>query len=228
MLANSWSESESRFDPRAKLFLAVAFAALLLLTQTPALLALEFAVLGLVVVRLGLGRAWLGFLRVLIPMAIFFVVVMLYSFDVATTVSGALRLAAMTTAFFVFFQTTAPEDLANALVKSGVPYAFAFILTTAMQFIPVLTRKMQDIMDAQRARGIRLEADWASIRNYPALFSPLLIQSFTLADQLAEAMEARGFGAPRRTFAREWALGPRDHALIVIGILLIIMGWWLR
>jgi energy-coupling factor transport system permease protein len=177
---------------------------------------------------LGLARVWLNLLRVLVPMGLFFVVVMLYSFDVAAALGGILRLAAMTTGFFVFFQTTAPEDLANALVKMGLPYVFAFILTTSMQFVPVLSRKMQDIMDAQRARGLRLERDVASLRNYPALFAPLLIESFTLADQLAEAMEARGFGAPRRSFGRPYAFHAQDYAMLVIGFFLLVLGWSLR
>lgn len=225
---NQQLRGKTRLDPRAALFVTVAFAILLLLTPSTAGLALEFGLAGLLVVRLGLARLWLNLLRALLPMLVFFVVVMLFSFDLAEAIGGMLRLVAITTAFFVFFQTIAPEDLANALVKMGVPYIFAFILTTAMQFVPVLSRKMQDIMDAQRARGIRLERDWASLRNYPALFAPLLIESFTLADQLAEAMEARGFGSPRRTFAREFALRAPDYAIIVVGILLLLIGWWLR
>lgn len=228
MTALDWTENPPRLDPRATLFLAVASAVLLLLTQSPVALAVECGAAVLVVLRAGLARAWLGMLRALIPMAVFFVVVMLYSFDPATAAAGALRLAGITTVFFVFFRTTAPEDLADALVKAGVPYVFAFILTTAMQYVPVLARKMGEIMDAQRARGIRLERDRGSLRNYPALFAPLLIQSFTLGDQLAEAMEARGFGAPRRTFARDFSLAAPDYAVMLLGVLLMAAGWWLR
>ncbi len=225
---NQRTEGKARLDPRATLFLTIAFAILLLLTQSTAALALEFGLVGLLAIALGLARLWLNLLRALIPMVLFFVVVMLFSFDHATALGGILRLIAITTAFFVFFQTIAPEDLANALVKMGIPYIFAFILTTSMQFVPVLSRKMQDIMDAQRARGIRLERDWTSLRNYSALFAPLLIESFTLADQLAEAMEARGFGTPRRTFAHEYALRAPDYAVVLVGVLLILLGWSLR
>ncbi len=228
MTVSSWTKNVARLDPRATLFLTVAFAALILFTRSPFWLAFECMAVVLMVLRAGLARAWASMLRTLVPMAVFFIVVMFYSFDPATAIAGALRLAGMTTAVFVFFRTTAPEDLADALVKAGVPYVFAFILTTAMQYVPVLARKMTDIMDAQRARGIRLERDWASIRNYSALFAPLLVQSFTLGDQLAEAMEARGFGAPRRTFARNFSFGARDYALLLLGAFLIALGWWLR
>lgn len=215
-------------DPRTKLFLVFAYAVVLMFTAYPAAVCIESLIVALLVVVLNLVRAWLKMLRVLLPMAAFFVVVMLLSLDLTAALAGALRLVAMTSAFFVFFQTTAPEDLANALIKMGVPYAFAFILTTAMQFVPVLSRQIQEVMDAQRARGIRLERDLSSMRNYPALFTPLLIQSFTLADHLAEAMEARGFGTGRRTFVRDYSLRGVDFIALLLALLFVLMAWQVK
>ncbi len=216
------------FDPRTKLIVAIAFAAILVLTSNLAALVAGAAVPALLTIALRRTRAWLELMRVLLPMTAFFVILMLFSFDLETVAGTALRLVAMTSAFFVFFQTTPPEDLANALVKSRVPYAFAFILTTAMQFVPVLARQMQNVMDAQRARGIRLERDLASLHNYPALFAPFLIQSFTLADQLAEAMEARGFGAPHRTFAADYAMRVQDYVVILAALASVLLAWQVR
>ncbi len=215
-------------DPRAKLALALAFTVGLMLTSNLGVIIAATICVAVLVVATGHTRAWLSILGGLVPMTLFVFIVMWLSFDVSSARGAALRLAAIATAFFLFFQSTAPEDLANTLVKMGAPYVFAFILTTAMQFVPVLARQMQDVMDAQRARGIRLEYDLASLRNYPALFAPLLIQSFTLADHLAEAMESRGFGAPRRTFQREYSLQLLDYAVIALAAALIIVAWQLR
>ncbi len=216
------------FDPRTKLVIAIAFAFIMVLTSNLAALTAGVLAPALVAIALGRTRAWLDLVRVLLPMTAFFVVLMLFSFDVVTVAGTALRLVAMASGFFVFFQSTLPEDLANALVKMHVPYAFAFILTTAMQFVPVLARQMQNVMDAQRARGIRLERDLASVRNYPALFAPFLIQSFRLADQLAEAMEARGFGSPRRTFAADYTLRGRDYVAILAALGCVLLAWYVR
>jgi energy-coupling factor transport system permease protein len=211
-------------DPRAKLLLAGAFAVLLIFTTNVVGLALEFTAVAATVLAARLGRAWLRTWQVLLPMTAFFVVVTLFSFDPVTALATLLRLFALATAFFLFFQSTAPEDLANSLVKMGVPYAFAFILSASLQFVPVLSRRAREIVDAQRPRGIRLEHDFASVPNYPALFSPLLIQSFTMADRLAEAMEARGFGAPHRTFERDYALAPVDYVLILLALALVALA----
>ncbi|MCX7837912.1 MAG: energy-coupling factor transporter transmembrane protein EcfT [Anaerolineae bacterium] len=216
------------FDPRSKLVLALAWSTLVMLaTRWEILGIISIVTLGTVVV-LDHTSAWLKTMRALVPMTLFLVAVMLWAFDANTALMSALRLLLLTTTFFLFFRTTAPEDMANALVASGAPYALAFIITTAMQFVPVLARKMSEVRDAQRARGIPLENNVASLRYYPALIVPLLIQTFLLAEQLAEAMEARGFGAPRRTFARAYVLQRHDWGLILVSFLLILVGWWLR
>ena len=59
-----------------------------------------------------------------------------------------------------------------------------------------------------------MEPGWSALRHYPAFFLPLLLQSFQLAEELAEAMEARGFGRPGRTFLSEYRLGPADWVVL--------------
>jgi energy-coupling factor transport system permease protein len=215
-------------DPRTKLILALAYAAILILTQAlPALLA-ELALLAALIVLLGLGQAWLPALRLVLAMTAIVFAISLLAFDLATALTTSVRLVALVTAFFLFFQTTLPEDLGNGLVKMGVPYVFTFILTGAMQFVPVMARKIQDIVDAQRARGIPLGWDLAGWRHIPALLTPLLIQSLKLSDELAEAMESRGFGRPGRTFMREYQVKPWEYGLIAGAIGIVAIVWWLR
>jgi energy-coupling factor transport system permease protein len=55
-----------------------------------------------------------------------------------------------------------------------------------------------------------MKPGWAAVRHYPAFLAPLLIQAFQLAEELAEVMEARGFGRSGRTFSRSYKLKPRD------------------
>ncbi len=130
-------------DPRTRLVIAAAFAILAMLTNRLDWLAVELASLTAVIVALGFGRAWLRWMRLLAVAGGVVVVVSLLAFDLVTALSTALRLVAVASAFFWFFQVTAPEDLGDALVHSGVPYAFAFILTASIQFVPVVARSWQ-------------------------------------------------------------------------------------
>jgi len=130
--------------------------------------------------------------------------------------------------FFLLFKTTPPEDLSNGLVKWGMPYSFAFVLTVSMQFVQVLARRAANIRDAQRARGIPLEGGLATLSHLPAIVGPLLVQAFKLADELAEAMEARGFGAGGRRFRREPRFRTGDWVLAAVGVAFFGIIVWFR
>jgi len=190
----------SPLDPRSKLLAAVSTAVILMFFHSWPPLTASFAVLMILVLLLSLFRPWLAFLKGLGFAVVSFFVIAFLAFDLVTALVAALRLLTIGMVFFLFFQITPPESLSNALIKMGVPYPFAFVLSASMQFVPVLVKRAASIRDAQRARGIPLEGALRTVRHFPALAGPLLIQAFKLADELAEAMEARGFGAPDRRF----------------------------
>ena len=214
---------KANLDPRTKLLLAVLYAALTIASHRLDWLLAELLLLGGLILVVGEGRAYLRWLSLVAVMSLSWFAIAWWAFDLFTAVTASLRLVALTSTFFLFFRTTAPEDLGNALVKSGLPYEFAFVLSTSVQFVPVIGRKAQNIVDAQRSRGIPLEPGLSALRHYPALLAPLLIQAFQLADELAEAMEARGFGRPGRTFFRDYRLRWLDW-LLLVGTLIVFIG----
>ena len=58
--------------------------------------------------------------------------------------------------------------------------------------MPSLERDAVGLAESVRGRGVRLEG----ARGYATLLSPLVAGSLERATNLAEAMEARGFGRP--------------------------------
>lgn len=209
-------------DPRTKLLLAIFYSVLVMASGNLPWLLVELGVLLLLVVIIGEGYAYLRWLRLIVPMALFFGAVTWWSIDGESAVLVGLRLLTLTSTFFAFFCTTTPEDLGNSLIKVGMPYSVAFVFSTSLQFVPVITRKTKNVIDAQRARGISLEPGWSALRHYPAFLGPLLIQAFQLAEELAEAMEARGFGRPGRTFLKEYRLRKKDWLVLAGGLLILI------
>jgi energy-coupling factor transport system permease protein len=218
------------FDPRTKLLLTLAYGTLIALTRKPEWLWAEWLLLVVAIAVMGQWKAYLRWLVMLVPMALFFGGVTWWSTDRATGQAAALGLITITTAFFVFFASTEPEDLGNSLVHAGLPFPVAFVMTAAMQFAPVIGRKARAIIEAQQARGIALKPGWRALRNYPALLTPLLIQSFQMADALAEAMEARGFGRSGRTFRKIYRMRVRDWLAIAggWGVIVVVLRYFAR
>lgn len=213
-------------DPRTKLLLAIFYAVLVIVTNQNEWLLAEGGALLLFLMVLGKMKAYLRWLRMVIPMALFFGAVTWWTADLTAAIVAALNLILLVSVFFVFFSTTAPEDLGNSLVKLGLPYPIAFVFSTSLQFVPIIGRKSKNVLDAQRARGIPLEPGWRALRQYPAFIGPLLIQAFQLAEELSEAMEARGFGRSGRTFLKVYRLKLLDWLLITGGFVLLMACIW--
>jgi energy-coupling factor transport system permease protein len=206
-------------DPRTKLFLALVFAVSVMATGFMVVLAVQWGFVILAVFWLKEGLTYGRWLRLVVPMAVFFGAVTWWSAGSEAGVVAALKLVALSSGFFVFFVVTVPEDLGAALVKMGLPYPVAFVMSAAMQFAPIIGRKARHVLDAQQARGLPLEPGFKALRHYPAFLTPLLIQAFQLAEDLAEAMEARGFGRPGRTFYYDFKLSCRDWLAMAGGSL---------
>ena len=172
--------NNTKLAPRTKLALTLFYAAWVVGAGGFCWLAAAFGLLTAFIVFTGRLRGYIRWLRLVLPMSIFFGAVIWWTANLSEAGFAALKLLALTSVFFAFFTTTLPEDLANALVKAGLPYPVAFVLGTSLQFVPVMGRKVKNVMDAQRARGIPLEPGWAALRHYPAFLAPVLIQAFEM------------------------------------------------
>jgi energy-coupling factor transport system permease protein len=211
-------------DPRTKLALAGVSALCCVLSPSAGALAWFYlALLGGILVA-GAARGYTRWLLLVLPMTLFFGLVTGLAFDAATGFSAGLKLLTLMTVGYVFFISTPPEDLGNALVQSGLPYTVAFIMSAGLQFVPVMGDKARHVIEAQQARGLPVTLGWRALRHYPAFLLPLLIQAFQMADELAEAMETRGFGRPGRSFLIEFHLRTRDFLVFGAG-LAFAAGW---
>ncbi len=216
------------FDPRTHLALALLYGLVVVFVRDLVGLMLAWGVLFALIGLTGQLRAYGRWLLMLLPMALFFGGVTWWSVDRAAGLEAAMSLLTLTSTFFVFFALTTPEDLGNALVKMGLPYPVAFVMSASLQFVPVITRKARYVMDAQRARGIELRPGWKALRHYPAFLAPLLIQAFQMAEALAEAMECRGYGRGGRRRLDDYRMRPRDWIAIVVGLVLAVACLMLR
>ncbi len=211
-------------DPRTFAVLAALGIAVVIATPSCTALALLLVpLLGLILWVEPFGRFW-RWLRWVLPMVLFFGLITGWSLSVAQGLLAAARLLGLTLVGHAFFIITPPEEVANALVKAGLPYRVAFVVRAGLQFVPVLGQKAREVLDAQQTRGIPIGVGWRAWRHYPAFAVPLLVQSFQLAEELAEAMETRGFGRPGRTFFQVYTLCMRDWAAMAVG-LAAACGW---
>jgi len=113
------------------------------------------------------------------------------------------------------------------LKKVGLPVdEISMIMAITLRFIPTLIEEGQRLIMSQSARGVDFETGSLikKVRNLSPLIVPLFVSSFRRADELATAMEARGFcvGAERTRMHQDY-LSWQDWIIpLILGFLLII------
>ncbi len=123
--------------------------------------------------------------------------------------------------------TTQPRDLLLALSQLRVPGALAFMVTTALHFIPVIASEAAAVLRSQRLRGFRfLQFNlFASVRGVINSFRPILAGNIRHATNLGESVESRGFSsetATQRTSLRTSQMGKWDYGLLGVLSLCLI------
>lgn len=214
----------SDFDPRTKLALGLMAIAAVLVADRPQTLLGEGLVVACLLIVLGVGTGIGAFLRLSLPMVGLVFVISWISFDLIQASLLSLRLFDLFAVSSIFFNVMGADELGAALRKMKLPFGLVFILTTAMRYVPLIGQKARDIVAAQQSRGIDLRPKIRNVRNLMALMVPLLVQSFRLADDLALAMESRGFNLKNRTFRRDFDLRVKDWA-VMAGALVCLVGF---
>jgi energy-coupling factor transporter transmembrane protein EcfT len=129
---------------------------------------------------------------------------------------NALRLASVGLAFAVYALLLDHDRLIAAATARRSVLAAAL----ATRLVPTLERDARGLVEALRGRGLAP----TGLHGHAALLSPLLAGSLERGLNLAEAMEARGFGRPGRTRLPGPPWTALDVAAVAAGALAIVVG----
>jgi len=120
------------------------------------------------------------------------------------------------------------ESLLNPLNKLKFPvHELALMMSISLRFIPTLMQETDKIMKAQTARGVDFSSGPIKdrVEAIIPLLIPLFVSSFKRAEELAVAMEARGYrGGIGRTKYRLLQWGPTDtFILLLLGVVTVLL-----
>ena len=154
----------------------------------------------------------------------------IYVEGLETAAFMAIRLILLIIGTSLLTLTTSPIELTDGIEKllrpigKEISHELAMMMTIALRFIPTLIDETDKIMKAQKARGADFETGGIiqKAKSLVPLLVPLFISSFRRADELAMAMEARGYrGGAGRTRMKVLKFTNRDTiAFIVCGLLI--------
>jgi len=143
----------------------------------------------------------------------------------------SLRLGAAIAALGIIVVGVAPRRLTRALAARGLPAWAAYLVIASLEAVPDARRRADDVLDAQRCRGVAVGRGTGlrgRLRALPALAGPLIVGLVAESEERALALDARAF-EPR---ARRTALAPladpvaeRWARRVIWIVLLAVIAW---
>lgn len=242
-----------RLDPRSKLIFVFLFVILIFFAHSFATYLWLF-ILIMTIVKLAHIKTWF-LIKGLTPIWIFLIFTFIMhlfvtkggvrifelgfvSIDTHGILEGifiVLRLMFIMMISTVMTLTTSPIDLTDAFEKLLYPlklvkipvHQLSMMMSIALRFIPTLMNELDKIILAQKSRGSELSSGTLMnrIKAFIPLLIPLFISAFQRAEDLAIAMEVRGYDAnTERTSYRElqWKVKDTIVVLLIIPIAVVL------
>jgi energy-coupling factor transporter transmembrane protein EcfT len=140
-----------------------------------------------------------------------------------------LKFLCLITTAVILTMTTTPSRMIAAIKSILKPLKRmrlpvddgAVMIMIALRLMPLLLAEKERVETAQKARGYdRRRASWINrFKAFLSLTTTVLLGVFRRADELAAAMEARGYDRGERTTFIELKMGTRDYAGFAILLL---------
>ena len=137
--------------------------------------------------------------------------------SVAYGAGSGIGLAAAVLAVAPLSLSLQPHELVDALPRSLERTGTA--LAAALNLVPAIGRSFTAVLESQRMRGWRPRGP----RSWAEILAPVILTAIEDSIQLAEAMEARGFGSGPRTRYRSRGFGGWDWLVSTASLLALLI-----
>ena len=99
-----------------------------------------------------------------------------------------------------FFAVTTEKDFVLALEKKGLSSKASYVVLSTLQMVPVLKKRSEVIMNAQRARGVETEGNLlVRAKVFVPTLVPLVLSAIQGTEERALTLEARGFSVETKS-----------------------------
>ncbi|MGC8661246.1 MAG: energy-coupling factor transporter transmembrane component T family protein [Nitrososphaeria archaeon] len=162
-----------------------------------------------------------------IPFSIFiFLTEMLARYSLFFSAAISLRFFNLVVSSSLFFTTLSPDEIEFITRWLRMPRDISFVIVSTLRFIPLLAMDLSQIVEVQMSRGLDLQAKnpakW--IKNSLPVIVPLIVISVLRSQQMAEAIELRGYGASKKpTRLVEYNFSAVDVVLVLVAFLVSLV-----
>lgn len=132
----------------------------------------------------------------------------------------ALRSASILSLGLLMCWTTDSRDMLNGLVGLRIPYSVAFMVVTAVRFLPIIITEVATVITVQRLRGFNPKKFGSGIiKTSLNILTPTLANCIRRTGTLAVSIQSRAFRQNlNRTYLKKLKFSETDKILVIIFI----------
>ncbi len=139
-----------------------------------------------------------------------------------------LRMGALVGFTVVLPFTLHPARYGLTFRRLGCPDRLAFAVELAFRFVPSFGQRLERTIQAQAARGMELAPSGVHLlgrlrRLIPVLI-PVLLDAIVAAEDVADAVDMRGFGTAKRTWTGPGRWTAAESMVLLAAVLLILQA----
>lgn len=135
-----------------------------------------------------------------------------------------LRFLIIMSAFCLLTYVLHPDGALSLMGRLGNKWVLA--LTISTRLLPLMVSDFKRIYDVQRCRGVRFsgKSKLGKVKNFFPIITAMIISSLERSFQLAEALQARGYGIGKRSSYNRELIRPRDYLIFLSLALAFVLG----
>lgn len=137
----------------------------------------------------------------------------------------SLRFALLISFGILFAAVTNPIEIPTGFLQARIPHKYGATLMVGYRMMPLLTRKIQSVLDAQRARGAQIEFSFGGLAKLPmvaaALLVPILHSTLETSVRLSDTLISRGYDPDGKITTPPFKLTFLDIVIFLIGALIL-------
>lgn len=143
----------------------------------------------------------------------------------------AIRFSILICFGILFAMTTSPIEIPAGLMKIKIPHKYGITIMVAFRMLPLISQKIQNIIDAQRARGATLKLSIKNLFKLPsqivALIIPTLHSTLETSVKLSDTIISRGYN-PENKITIPPSKIKKNDLLIFLASIIILLTTFIR
>jgi len=126
----------------------------------------------------------------------------------------------------LFAMITNPIEIPTGMLKVKIPHKYGITVMIAFRMLPLISQKIKNIIDAQRARGAKLKLNIRTlpelIPRFISLMVPILHSTLNISVEISDTLISRGYNPDGRITIIPSKFKTGDYALFLFSGALLV------